>query len=142
LNGLYRPDDAGANWKHLNNDFGLVVDLSIFLESQLIQNPEIVVKGGLSGSISRDGKTFKNLETCILISMILFLILMIVTECIALQMAVFIEVGMVQNTMEMVSNIPVSQFYHVSIDDKEPFNVYGGLQDNGSWYGPSKVRAE
>jgi hypothetical protein len=35
-----------------------------------------------------------------------------------------------------------SQFYHVSIDDKEPFNVYGGLQDNGSWYGPSKVRAE
>jgi hypothetical protein len=37
---------------------------------------------------------------------------------------------------------PVSQFYHVSIDDKEPFNVYGGLQDNGSWYGPSKVRAE
>jgi hypothetical protein len=39
--------------------------------------------------------------------------------------------------MEMVSNIPVSQFYH-GIDDKEPFNVYGGLQDNGSWYGPSK----
>jgi hypothetical protein len=96
----------------------------------LIQNPEIVVKGGLSGSISRDGKTFKNLETCILISMILFLILMIVTECIALQMAVFIEDG--ANTMEMVINIPVSQFYHVSIDDKEPFNVYGGLQDNGS----------
>jgi hypothetical protein len=44
--------------------------------------------------------------------------------------------------MEMVSIHPVSQFYHVSIDDKEPFNVYGGLQDNGSWYGPSKVRAE
>jgi hypothetical protein len=65
---------------------------------------------------------------------------MIVTECIALQMAVFIEDG--ANTMEMVINIPVSQFYHVSIDDKEPFNVYGGLQDNGSWYGPSKVRAE
>ncbi|MCB0684836.1 MAG: hypothetical protein KDC32_28540, partial [Saprospiraceae bacterium] len=29
------------------------------------------------------------------------------------------------------------QFYHVSVDDAEPFNVYGGLQDNGSWYGPS-----
>jgi hypothetical protein len=38
----------------------------------------------------------------------------------------------------MVSNLPVSQFYHVSIDDKEPYNVYGGLQDNGSWYGPLK----
>jgi hypothetical protein len=27
-------------------------------------------------------------------------------------------------TMEMVSNLPVSQFYHVSIDDKEPYNVW------------------
>jgi hypothetical protein len=41
--------------------------------------------------------------------------------------------------MEMVSN-RFSQFYHVSIDDKEPYNVYGGLQDNGSWYGPSKAQ--
>jgi len=39
--------------------------------------------------------------------------------------------------MEIVANIPVSQFYHISLDDKEPYNIYGGLQDNGSWYGPS-----
>jgi photosystem II stability/assembly factor-like uncharacterized protein len=39
--------------------------------------------------------------------------------------------------MEIVENIPVSQFYHVSIDDDQPYNIYGGLQDNGSWYGPS-----
>jgi hypothetical protein len=30
LNGLYRSDDAGANWKHLNNDFGLVVTFLFF----------------------------------------------------------------------------------------------------------------
>ena len=30
-------------------------------------------------------------------------------------------------------NLPVSQFYHVSVDDKDPYRVYGGLQDNGSW---------
>jgi hypothetical protein len=47
------------------------------------------------------------------------------------------RVGMVQILWKW-SNIPVSQFYHVSIDDKEPFNVYGGLQDNGSWYGLQK----
>ena len=35
-------------------------------------------------------------------------------------------------------NLPVSQFYHVAIDDKEPYNVYGGLQDNGSWKAPSQ----
>ena len=34
-------------------------------------------------------------------------------------------------------NIPVGQFYHVDVDDQEPYNVYGGLQDNGSWYGPA-----
>ena len=37
-----------------------------------------------------------------------------------------------------VANLPVSQFYHVAVDDRRPFNVYGGLQDNGSWRGPSR----
>jgi photosystem II stability/assembly factor-like uncharacterized protein len=38
-----------------------------------------------------------------------------------------------------LTNLPVSQFYHVSYDLEVPYNVYGGLQDNGSWYGPSNV---
>jgi photosystem II stability/assembly factor-like uncharacterized protein len=42
------------------------------------------------------------------------------------------------NTWRFVQNLPVSQFYHVSVDQKEPYNVYGGLQDNGSWMAPSK----
>jgi len=42
------------------------------------------------------------------------------------------------NTWRMMRNLPVSQFYHVSVDNAEPFNVYGGMQDNGSWYGPSR----
>ncbi|NIM17447.1 MAG: hypothetical protein GTO45_36000 [Candidatus Aminicenantes bacterium] len=37
-----------------------------------------------------------------------------------------------------LSNLPVSQFYHVSCDLETPYNVYGGLQDNGSWSGPSR----
>ena len=40
-------------------------------------------------------------------------------------------------TCEIVENLPLSQFYHISIDNEEPYNIYGGLQDNGSWYGPS-----
>ncbi len=36
-----------------------------------------------------------------------------------------------------VSNLSVSQWYRVSFDMKKPYTVYGGLQDNGSWSGPS-----
>jgi photosystem II stability/assembly factor-like uncharacterized protein len=34
-------------------------------------------------------------------------------------------------------NLPVGQFYHVATDRAEPYRVYGGLQDNGSWVGAS-----
>ena len=34
-------------------------------------------------------------------------------------------------------NLPVSQFYHVSLDMEMPYRVYGGLQDNSSWVGDS-----
>ena len=33
--------------------------------------------------------------------------------------------------------IPVAQFYHVNADNDIPFNVYGGMQDNGNWSGPA-----
>ncbi|MEP6994918.1 MAG: sialidase [Acidobacteriota bacterium] len=35
------------------------------------------------------------------------------------------------------NNLPVSQFYHVAVDDRDPYQVYGGLQDNSSWVGDS-----
>jgi len=34
-------------------------------------------------------------------------------------------------------NLPISQYYHVSVDDQDPYQVYGGLQDNSSWVGDS-----
>jgi len=36
-------------------------------------------------------------------------------------------------------SIPVGQFYHVNVDNDMPYNVYGGLQDNGNWSGPGYV---
>ncbi|HEX3553089.1 MAG TPA: hypothetical protein VIA62_07665 [Thermoanaerobaculia bacterium] len=36
-----------------------------------------------------------------------------------------------------LSNLPLSQFYRIAVDQAVPFNVYGGLQDNGSYRGPS-----
>lgn len=36
-----------------------------------------------------------------------------------------------------ITNLPVSQFYHIRTDMELPYNVYGGMQDNGSWMGPA-----
>lgn len=40
---------------------------------------------------------------------------------------------------EVINNVAFTQFYHVSFDNQEPYNVCGGLQDNGVWCGPSMV---
>ncbi|SDB23261.1 Uncharacterized protein SAMN03097699_0213 [Flavobacteriaceae bacterium MAR_2010_188] len=40
-------------------------------------------------------------------------------------------------TWRFIDNIPVAQFYHINVDNEFPYNVYGGLQDNGSWRGPA-----
>ena len=42
-------------------------------------------------------------------------------------------------TWRFVENIPVGQFYHVAVDNEYPYNVYGGMQDNGSWRGPAYI---
>ncbi len=43
------------------------------------------------------------------------------------------------STWRFIGNLPVAQFYHISVDDEIPYNVYGGMQDNGSWRGPAYV---
>lgn len=41
-------------------------------------------------------------------------------------------------TMVHHFNIPMAQFYAITADMQEPYHVYGGTQDNGSWGGPSQ----
>lgn len=38
--------------------------------------------------------------------------------------------------------LPLGQFYHINVDNEIPYNVMGGLQDNGSWHGPAYVWAD
>jgi len=137
--GLYRSDNAGKSWKQLNNDFGITVRPFYF--SRIVvdpRNPEVIVKGGLSGSISRDGgKTFKSLGN--MHSDIHDITFDIHNSD---RMYFGTDGGVYRSwnggtTCEIVENLPLSQFYHISVDDAKPYNVYGGLQDNGSWYGPS-----
>jgi len=41
------------------------------------------------------------------------------------------------DSWEVINNIELSQFYQIQVDNLKPYNVYGGLQDNGTWVGPS-----
>lgn len=41
-------------------------------------------------------------------------------------------------TWRFIENLPLAQFYHINVDMAVPYNIYGGLQDNGSWKGPSE----
>ncbi len=137
--GLYKSSDAGASWERLNGDFGLVVRPFYF--SRIVidpKNPDVVIKAGLFGSISRDGgKTFRNLG-----QMHPDIHDMAFDINNSDRIYVATDGGLYRSwdgatTMEIVENLPLSQFYHISVDNDEPYNVYGGLQDNGSWYGPS-----
>ncbi|MFT5230655.1 MAG: photosystem II stability/assembly factor-like uncharacterized protein [Saprospiraceae bacterium] len=138
-NGLWKSTNAGQSWEHLNNDFGLVVRPFYFSRITIDpRDPNVIVKGGLSGSISRDGgKTFQNLGN--MHSDIHDITFHIDNSD---HMFTGTDGGVYRSwdggvTFEIVENLPLSQFYHISVDDSTPYNVYGGLQDNGSWYGPS-----
>ncbi len=41
---------------------------------------------------------------------------------------------------DKVNNIPLAQFYSIAVDMEEPYQIYGGTQDNHSWFGPSATR--
>ncbi|MGE0561109.1 MAG: WD40/YVTN/BNR-like repeat-containing protein [Flavobacteriales bacterium] len=138
-NGLYRSEDGGASWKHLNADFGLVVRPFYF--SRIVvdpKNPDVLVKAGLFGSISKDGgKTFKGLGA---MHPDIHDIWFDVNDSEKLFSAT--DGGLYRSlnqgtTMEQIENLPICQFYHIAVDNQEPYNIYGGLQDNGSWFGPS-----
>jgi len=137
--GLYKSTDGGENWVQKNNDFGITVRPFYF--SRIVVDPKdenIVVKAGLYGSISKDGgETFENLGN--MHADIHDVVFDINNSDI---MYVGTDGGVYRSwnkgvTMEIVENLPLSQFYHISVDNEEPYNIYGGLQDNGSWYGPS-----
>ena len=34
---------------------------------------------------------------------------------------------------DFIDNLPIGQFYDIDVDDRDPYYVYGGTQDNGTW---------
>ena len=138
--GMYRSDDAGASWKHLNNDFGLTVRPFYF--SRIVvhpTNPDIVAKAGLFGSYSKDGgNTFSSLGPMHPDIHDVWFDVKDPDKLFAASDGGLYRSLNNGETMEIIENLPICQFYHIAVDNQEPYNIYGGLQDNGSWFGPSK----
>ena len=137
--GLYRSTDGGVTWTFMNGDFELTVRPFYFSRITVDpKNPDIVAKAGLFGSISRDGgKTFKGMG-----SMHSDIHDIAFDYANSNKMFVATDGGLYRSldggsSLEMIEDLPVSQFYHVTIDNRDPYYVFGGLQDNNSWFGPS-----
>lgn len=139
--GLYKSTDAGASWKKINEDFNITVRPFYF--ARMVVDPtndSTVVKCGLFGIISSDGgKKFRIFSGTVHSDYHAVWIdprnnkhIIVGTDGGVYES---VDAGY---TFRMWMNVPVGQFYHVSVDNEQPYNIYGGLQDNGSWYGPSQ----
>ncbi|MCP4152095.1 MAG: hypothetical protein GY757_30420 [bacterium] len=138
---LYRSDDMGENWKKLSTALNVTTRPFYFSELQVDpQAHKCVYSAGLNVTVSiNGGQSFTNPGGSYHGDVHTVWInpkdsnhLIIGTDG-----GVYISHNKGRHYSH-VKCLPVSQFYNVSYDMKTPYNVYGGLQDNGQWYGPSK----
>jgi len=140
---LYRSSDLGSSWEKMSDQ--VMMGDRPFYFSLLVtdpKEPERIYKPGTSLWVSSNGgKLFQSPSVnggkyhsdthSLWISPVDNHLLYLGTDG-----GVYISADK-GNSWRFVQCLPVSQFYHVSVDNKDPYNVFGGLQDNGSWMGPS-----
>ena len=146
---LYRSDDSGESWTEVNNSFN--ISGRPFYFARLIadpNNPDRVYKPGFGLTVSEDGG--KSFSSAISMSEspgdsvhgdhhALW-----INPANSDQLLDGTDGGVYQSLdrathWRFLNSLPVSQFYHVSFDMADPYNVYGGLQDNGTWMAPSRA---
>ncbi len=138
--GMYRSEDAGASWKMIGKNQNTGIRPFYFSKLEIDpSNPDIVAKCGLNGIISENkGDTWRTLDGRVHSDFHDIWI----DPANGKHILVGTDGGVYESydrgyTFKMWMNLPVSQFYHVSADNAKPYRVYGGLQDNGSWFAPS-----
>ena len=144
---LYRSDDLGESWRRMNDSMN--VTMRPFYFAYLVVDPvdfERVYKPGFVLTVSDDGgKSFTSPFTggfgfggvhpdhhALWVNPDNPHELVLGTDG-----GVYVSYDR-GSAFRFVRALPVSQFYEVSYDMEWPYNVYGGLQDNGTWMGPSR----
>jgi photosystem II stability/assembly factor-like uncharacterized protein len=139
---LYRSDDLGETWRRVGSTQS--VEARPFYFSLLVVDPtdyNRIYKPATFTSVSTDGgRTFSNLGRGTHADHHAFWInpddpdhLLVGTDG---GLYCSYDRGVNWNFLQA---LPISQFYQVSYDLEDPYNVYGGLQDNGSWMAPSRA---
>ena len=147
---LSRSDDGGRTWSTVNSDFD-INDRPFYYNDLSVdpQNPDRVYRVGSRVKMSIDGgRTFNFIDAIACCAP---------TNTIHIDnhawwinpadprhMIVGNDGGIAitrdgSETWRFVENLPLAQFYHIAVDNDLPYNIYGGLQDNGAWRGPSEV---
>ena len=137
---LFRSDDRGGSWKMVNDNRQLNFRPFYYADLRVDpNNPDHVytLSGGLSKSMD-GGKTFSGISGGVHADHQALWIdptnsRFVLSGCDG-GYQISWDAGA---TWEIINNIELSQYYQVFVDDQEPYNVYGGLQDNGTWVGPS-----
>lgn len=141
LNALYRSDNGGRTWQALDRSQNMVWRPFYFAHLNVDpRNPDRIYKHNLGLIVSNDGgKSFSNISGGAHGDFHDLWIDPTNTDHIVAGddggLWISYDAG---NKWVKNENLPISQFYHVSVDMDRPYNVYGGLQDNSSWVGPSE----
>jgi photosystem II stability/assembly factor-like uncharacterized protein len=139
--GIWRSDDSGRTWKFLSNQG----DRWMYYSQIRIDptNPEIAYQGGAPFFKSVDGgKNWRQVPGIPHSDHHAIWINPKDNNHILLGNDGGLDVSYDQGeTWEFINTMALGQFYAISADMRKPYYVCGGLQDNGSWCGPSGVRS-
>ena len=138
---VYRSDDYGASWRKMGTGFSYPWYMGQIRVDPT--NPDRVYFMGVPLQVSTDGgRTFRNTANAAHSDHHALWIDPTDPDhlIIGCDGGVYISHDR-GRTVDFVPNLPVSQYYAIATDLRQPFYyVYGGLQDNSSWGGPSQTR--